>query len=79
MIPLWFVILIAVVGTVVGVFFLLCALEGYIDFKNKPREPMEWCTKHGHFRKQDCIEWSPGQKICPMCWQETMGKVEAQR
>lgn len=63
------------------VFVLIAMLEGYLNFKNKPREKeMEWCPKgHGFFRKQDVIEWSPGFKICPMCWFESMSKVEGKR
>lgn len=73
-------IIVGLVAFVVLVFVVAPAFEGYLDFKNKPREPMEWCPRgHGHFRKKDCIEWSPGQLICPQCWIETMQGVEAKK
>lgn len=44
-------------------------VQGYADFKSKPREPMEWCHKHGAFRKKHALLFHE-TTVCPRCYHE---------
>lgn len=50
--------------------YLLSAIpQAYIDFKARPREPMEWCHKHGFFRRKHALPFM-NTTICPRCYME---------
>lgn len=63
------------------VYSAIAAVEGWLDFKGMPRESeMGWCPNgHGHFKKEHELEWSPGYRICPICYMEAMNKGEGKR
>lgn len=50
-------------------------LTGWLDVKNAPREPMEWCHKHGHFRKGHCLPIA-GTLVCPICYRDAIKGAE---
>jgi hypothetical protein len=54
-------------------------LEGMIEYMSRPREPMEWCHKHGFFRKAQCIPITPTVMICPTCYLESISGKKAER
>jgi len=69
----WFALFITYVfaGSVTAI------LEAVLDFKQAPREPMEWCHKHGYFRKIHTLELFPdlggtaaNSHVCPTCYKE---------
>lgn len=47
--------------------------EAWLDYKGRPREPMEWCHKHGFFRKTHCIPITPTVNVCPTCYLDAIG------
>jgi len=51
------------------------ALEGYMDAKQRPAEPMEWCHKHGFFRKKHVLDFME-TTVCPRCYYEAFKKAE---
>lgn len=51
------------------------AVEGYMDAKRRPAEAMEWCHKHGAFRKKHVLEFAE-TTVCPRCYYEAFKKVE---
>lgn len=71
---IWFLLL---AGLTVGVFYGSAWLLAYVDYKSRPREPMEWCHKHGHFRKGHCLPLA-GTLYCPQCYLEAMQQAKRQ-
>jgi len=77
----------ASLGVVYVVFLAATSILGaYVDFKNAPREPMEWCHKHGHFRKVHTLQLFPelggtaaNSNVCPTCYYEVVFKTPNQR
>lgn len=51
------------------------AMEGYMEFKSRPREAMEWCHRHGYFRKEHVMQVDGMTTICPVCWREAWVKA----
>lgn len=69
----WLIIYALISYVIIGV----CAavLEAYIDIKNRPREDMFWCHKHGPIRKKHLLPLFPdlggrpiNSNVCPMCY-----------
>jgi hypothetical protein len=74
-------ILIGLILFVLGVAVVSTVVEAYVDFKNKPREPMFWCHKHGYFRMKHTLPLFPelggkaeNSHMCPTCYYETVFK-----
>lgn len=70
--------LITVITIIVAAFVVWLgtgAVEGYWDAQKRPAEPMEWCHKHGFFRKKHVLEFMD-TTVCPRCYQEAWKKVE---
>lgn len=64
----WLVVASIVVILVGSAFLGSAVLEGYLQVKNAPREPMFFCAKgHGHFRKGYALPIA-GVLVCPMCY-----------
>lgn len=75
-------------GWLLFIIFLILAIavgsaivEAYVDVKNKPREPMFWCNKHGYFRMKHTLPLFPelggkaqNSHMCPSCYHETVFK-----
>jgi hypothetical protein len=68
---------IVIIGLAVAVVIMcLFAFAGaWAEVKSRPRESMEWCHKHGHFRKGHALRL-PGTEavICPRCY---MGAIQS--
>lgn len=49
-------------------------LEAYAEFKSRPREPMDWCSKHGFFRQKYAlpVPGVPTVKMCPTCFWDSL-------
>ena len=56
---------------------LVPLLQAYADFKARPREPMDWCPKHGMFRQQHSlpVPGVPTVKMCPTCFLNSISKA----
>jgi len=65
-----FTVLFALVGVLVAV---LAYLDAWTETKSRPRVAMEWCTKHGAYKKEHAIPL-PGtvSGMCPRCYQEAL-------
>lgn len=50
-------------------------VEGFMDAKKRPAEPMEWCYKHGFFRKEHVLQFMD-VTVCPRCYHEAFEKAE---
>lgn len=56
--------------------YLLSAIPAaYFEFKERPREPMDWCHRHGFFRKKHALPFFT-TTVCPQCYLETWKKAE---
>jgi len=63
------------------------ALEAYIDFKNRPKEPMMWCaTCKCYFRKKHALPLFPELQgtaensfVCPSCYYNAVFKTPNER
>lgn len=53
-------------------------IEAYLDVRARPKEEMEWCHKHGYFRKKHCLVFM-GVTVCPMCYKDSWDKAEERR
>ena len=57
--------------------YILSAIPAaYMDFKGRPREPMEWCHKHGFFRRKHALAFM-STTVCPRCYMEAWKQAEA--
>lgn len=55
--------------------------DAYMEFKETPTEPMEWCNKHGAFRRSNTLPLFPelggtaaNANVCPSCYYEAVWK-----
>lgn len=53
------------------------AVEGYLDAKQRPTQPMELCHVHGPFLKKHALDFMD-ISVCPRCYQDSWKKVEKQ-
>ena len=56
-------------------FFGAAIVGGYLDVKSAPREPMEWCPTHGHFRRGHCLPMAD-TLVCPRCYLDSIKKAD---
>lgn len=67
---------IAVTALSVWAVYVLTAIpQAYLDFKARPREPMEWCGKHGFFRRKHALPFM-NTTICPRCYMEAWNNAD---
>lgn len=59
-----------------GAYILSAVPQAYAEFKERPREPMEWCYKHGYFRKKHTLPFM-GTTICPRCYMEAWNNADS--
>jgi hypothetical protein len=78
-IPWWAWLILCSVTAYILIGVCAAVLEAYIDVKNKPREEMFWCTKHGPIRKQHTLPLFPelggrplNSHVCPMCYKQAV-------
>lgn len=68
-------------GILVGIFSLsayfygTALFEAWFEVKNKPREKMMWCHKHGMVRMRHAIDLGYTQ-VCPLCYREALEQAE---
>lgn len=58
-----------------AVYILSAIPAAYAEFKGKPREKMEWCSKHGLIRRQHALPFMT-TTICPRCFREAWNAAE---
>lgn len=77
----WFFIVLIALGLfcyfVVGLIEVI--LDVQADLRNRKREPMFWCNRHGYFRKVNCLPLFPefgnqieGSFVCPSCYRDVV-------
>jgi len=49
-------------------------VEAYLEVKNKPREEMGWCHKHGMIRKKHMLPLG-FMDVCPICYKKTLDQA----
>lgn len=70
--------LVFLIGLAVFAIWLITGVvEGVLDAQKRPTEPMEWCYKHGFFRKKHVLEFM-GCTVCPRCYYQAFKDVEKQ-
>ena len=57
------------------VYFGSALVEGWIETRAAPREPMFWCHKHGHFRAGHCVPMF-NVLVCPTCYHDAIKNAE---
>lgn len=76
-IALWVLVGFVVAVAITWVFVVVSAyLEAYAEFKSRPREPMDWCPKHGYFRQKYSlpIPGVPTVRMCPSCFYHSLSE-----
>lgn len=64
---------------VVAFFYVSAYLEAYLEVRNKPREKMGWCYKHGFIRQKHMLSLGiEGHDVCPQCYQMAMKQAGRQ-
>lgn len=71
----WFSIAVSLVS-VYTIWVGIGVMETIAEVKNRPREPMFWCHKHGHFRRKHVLPIPGMTDVCPMCYREAWDKAE---
>jgi hypothetical protein len=53
--------------------------EAWMDVRQKPKEEMFWCFRHGYFRKKHCLPLFPelggtakNSFVCPSCYYDAV-------
>ena len=49
-------------------------VEAYLEVKNKPREKMGWCHKHGLIREKHMLPLG-FMDVCPICYKKTLDQA----
>lgn len=60
-----------------AIYILSAIPQAYAEFKQRPREPMEWCHKHGFYRRKHTLPFM-GTTICPKCYLEAWNNAPKQ-
>jgi hypothetical protein len=68
-------ILLAIVGSLIVLYLCWMIVGTYLIVRAQPREPMEWCPKHGPIRKEHMITFA-GTPYCSICFHERMKTAE---
>ena len=71
---LWVAAIVALVGY--AIYILSAIPQAFVDFKARPREPMEWCHKHGFFRRKHALAFM-STTICPRCYMEAWNNADS--
>jgi hypothetical protein len=58
-----------------AVYVLSGVAQAYLEFKERPREPMGWCHRHGFFRKKHLLPFM-STTVCPRCYMEAWNNAE---
>lgn len=71
---MWIALSIALLLIGIGIFVGTAYAAGVMNVKTRPREPMAWCSHHGHFRKAYMLKLGDIE-YCPQCWLTSLKKA----
>jgi len=72
MLILWVVVAVTLVLILgIGAFYFTALSEAYLEVKNKPREEMGWCHRHGLIRKKHMLPLG-FMDVCPICYKKAL-------
>jgi hypothetical protein len=63
------IVVVVVMLAAYAVYILSAIPQAWLEFKERPREKMEWCHKHGFYRRKHVLPFM-GTTVCPRCYLE---------